>query len=66
MAQIAKSYLKIVAFALIMGVCGVSCKPLSNSQRASKIAKKRYKHIKHDCNCHSYIYQQEDGETIEG
>ncbi len=51
----------IVFFALFIGT---SCRELTNAQKASKIAKKRYKYIKHDCNCHSYLYYQ-DSETAE-
>lgn len=66
MTRIAISYLKIVALALVLGVGLTSCKPMSNAQRATKIAKKRYKHIKHDCNCHSYLYKMEEHSEIEG
>lgn len=55
-----KIRLKIAVLVLLASFLGASCKPMSNAQRASKIAKKRYKHIKHDCNCHSYLYIPEE------
>lgn len=62
----AKSLAKFLVIVLVMNVVLASCKPMSNAQRATKIAKKRYKYIKHDCNCHSYLYQVEDTAKIEG
>ena len=56
----------LCAICLFPLLFGVSCRTQTNAQRATKIAKKRYKHIKHDCNCHSYLYQPEDNSEIEG
>lgn len=53
-----KSYLKILFLLLCIGGFCVSCKPMSQAQKASKVAKKRYKYIKHDCNCHAYLFEQ--------
>ncbi|MCQ2960520.1 MAG: hypothetical protein MJ198_10105 [Bacteroidales bacterium] len=55
-----KAYLRIFLFLLLAAFCLESCKPMSNAQRATKIAKKRYKYIKHDCNCHASVYQLEE------
>ena len=66
MNGMAKSMLRIVALALVACLIGASCKTMTNAQRASKIAKKRYKYIKHDCNCHSFLYQVEDATNVEG
>lgn len=59
---------KIALFILLSVILGgaSSCRTQSNAQRATKIAKKRYRHIKHDCNCHSYVYpaQEKDSSTI--
>lgn len=57
----------IVIFFLIVFSFGIvtSCRTQSNAQRATKTARKRWKHIKHDCNCHAYMYPiQEDEEDI--
>lgn len=56
--------LRLVLFVFLSLFLITSCHEMTNAQKASKIAKKRWKHIKHDCNCHSYVYPIQEEKEI--
>lgn len=61
-----KPYFKIFALVLLSSflVSLSSCNTTSQARKASKMAKKRYKYIQHDCNCHSFVYPMQEEKTI--
>ena len=48
----------------LASLCAVSCKTPTNAQKATKAAKERYKYIKHDCHCHSFVEPVQEEKNI--